>query len=128
MYSAAAFSRGYRPDAHQLLRFPYPSSVMLAGQRIDRPAGIAIGAAGEINGVCPTLPSSTTAYRIVAGDRSALLLLGRDFIGRAVLAATGGWVMGLRGKTLLRAAVGTAGAIEVFVLAYAWWKMNHYGG
>lgn len=79
---------------------------------------VAIGPAGEINGVCPALPSSMTAYRVVAGDASAYPLLVRDAGGRMVLVALGAWLAGVRGEKLVRAAVGGGLMIEAFVL---WW-------
>jgi hypothetical protein len=80
--------------------------------------GVVIGPAGEINGVCPALPSSTTAYRVMSGDRGALALLLRDFAGRTLLVGLGAYLFGVRGATLVRAAAGGALTIEAFVL---WW-------
>lgn len=88
-------------------------------------AGVVMGPAGEVNGVCPTLPSSTTAYRIVEGDPGALLLVVRDVAVRSALIAIGiYWLAGLRGEKLMRAAIGGGVTIEAFALAWAWWQMR----
>jgi len=91
---------------------------------ITKPAAgaVTVGPAGEINGVCPALPSSTTAYRVVAGDTSALWLLLRDAAGRAGLVGVGAYAAGVRGENLWRASIGGALGIEAFVLAYAYWQ------
>lgn len=83
-----------------------------------------LGAAGQVNGVCPTLPSSTAAYRMIAGDEHALGSVVLSTAGRAALVGAGAWVAGVRGRQLWRAALGGAIGIEVFVLLYAWWQLR----
>lgn len=79
---------------------------------------------GEVNGVCPALPSSTTVHKLFAGDEHALGLLVRDFAVRCALVSVGCYLMGLRGDALMRAAIGGAGGIEAFVMIYAWWDIG----
>ena len=66
-----------------------------------------------------TLPSASTAYRLVRGDTKAVPNLIRDFLGRTALVGTG---VKLAGASWKEAAIyGMAGSLslEVFVLAYA---------
>lgn len=80
---------------------------------------------GMVNGVCATLPSSTTAYRAVSGDASAYPLILRDMAGRTAIAVLGLYFgAGLRGEQLFRAAISTGVSIEVFALVYAWLQFN----
>lgn len=77
---------------------------------------------GTIDGVCPTLPSSTSAYRIVRGDPAWPLLLARDVAGRAALVAFGIWLFGGRRdwRELVRLATSGAIGIELFVIWWVW--------
>lgn len=67
---------------------------------------------------CASLPSSNTALAFWQGEPGSLLRLGRDFGFRAVLTGVGLYVVGLRGGTLVKAALGASAAIESFVLIW----------
>lgn len=72
--------------------------------------------------VCPTLPSSESAYNLVTNPSiGTALVVGRDTLVRGALIAIGMYIAGER-KHLVRNALGGAIAIEAFVLAYTWAK------
>lgn len=73
--------------------------------------------------VCPSLPSSQTAYGVVSGAPGSGWLLIRDILGRAALISIGMAVVngGYDGNTLKNSLGGSLG-IEAFVLGYVWWK------
>jgi hypothetical protein len=67
-----------------------------------------------------TLPSGESASDFVAGKPGATGRLLFHFLGRSALVAVGLAVVGVRGKELVAYSLAAAGAIEVFVLGYAW--------
>lgn len=71
---------------------------------------------------CPTLPSATTAYRLMAGEYSAWPNLVRDMAGRAALIGIGVKVTGGSWKDAAKYGLAGATAIETFVLSYAAYK------
>lgn len=79
---------------------------------------------GQVNGVCATLPSSTAAYRLLAGEESALGEVIVSTAGRMALVGLGAWLAGVRGEQLTRAAIGGGLGIEVFVIGYAAWNLR----
>lgn len=73
--------------------------------------------------VCPSLPSSDTAYDLLCGKPTAVLYLLRDLAGRAVLVGTGIYFIdrALGEASVKKAALrGLGGAvmIEACVIAY----------
>ena len=79
---------------------------------------------GQVNGVCATLPSSTAAYRLLAGEEDAVGAVVLSTVGRMALVGVGAWLAGVRGKSLVRASIGGGIGIEAFVLAYSAWNLN----
>lgn len=69
-------------------------------------------------GLCASLPSSKAAYRLVAGDISAVPAVLGTMAGRAGLLAIGMYAFGARDRLVLNA-LGGALAIEAFVLGHA---------
>jgi hypothetical protein len=73
---------------------------------------------------CAELPSSSSAYRLVNGDASAILYVARDFAVRGAMGATGAYLgsLLLRKKLSLTEALVYGGMmsafIEAFVLGY----------
>lgn len=81
-----------------------------------------LGALGETT-TCAALPSGQAAYNLVSGDWSALPAVIGTGLARAALIGVGLAVVGER-KHLVRNALGGAGAVEAFVLAWAVYKRN----
>jgi hypothetical protein len=73
---------------------------------------------------CASLPSSEAADDLLRGKPGALFDVIGSTLGRAALVGVGAFVFGLRGKDLLRAGIGGAVGIEVFVLGYTAWKQQ----
>lgn len=68
-----------------------------------------------------SLPSSDAAARFVMGEEGAFGGVVSSTLLRALLIAAGMYVAGIRDeKTLVKAALGGAIGIEVFVLFYVW--------
>jgi hypothetical protein len=74
--------------------------------------------------LCPSLPSSECAYKLVQGDWSQLPACVLTTAGRAVLIGAGMALLGER-QNLVRNAIGGALGIEAFVLAFAYWKTKN---
>ena len=109
--SSGMVSRPEQPSA------PTPPSGLTVGLVVDESAP----------SVC-TLPSATSACRLVSGDMSALPAAVLHTAGRAALIGVGmyasGRVAGMRptARDVGVYAVGSALAIEVFALAWAAWS------
>lgn len=73
---------------------------------------------------CATLPSSTAAAELIAGDLAALPRVVLSTIGRAALVGVGLAVAGVRGRRLAVEAMAGAAGVEVFVLGFAAWKRH----
>lgn len=66
------------------------------------------------------LPSGESASDFIAQKPGATGRLLMHYLGRSALVAVGLAVVGVRGKDLVAYSLAAAGAIEVFVLGYAW--------
>jgi hypothetical protein len=75
---------------------------------------------------CPSVPSAEAAYRLVAGDASAIPAVLGTMALRGGLIAAGVLLAGQR-EHVFRSSVAGAIAIEAFVLAWAAYK-THGGG
>jgi len=64
------------------------------------------------------LPSSSSVENLFDGDMSALLPVTMSMVGRGVLVGVGAYAAGVRGDSVVRAAVGGALFIEAFVIAW----------
>lgn len=86
--------------------------------------GISFGLADEPPSSCPAaLPSGSSAANLLRGDWSALPAVVGYTAARAALSAVGLALVGER-QHIVRNAVGSALAIEAFVLAWAAWKLH----
>lgn len=74
--------------------------------------------------ICPSLPSATVAYKLVAGDVVAGVPGAiATTLFRASLIGAGMWLAGARDKDALkRQALGGALMVEASVIGYAWWR------
>lgn len=68
------------------------------------------------------LPSGESASDFIAGRPGSTGRLLFHYLGRSVLVGVGLALVGVRGKELVKLSLVAAGAIEVFVLGYAWTK------
>lgn len=90
------------------------------------PAGLA-AAIGDVPGARPLvackrstcLPSSNSAYALMAGVRGAAPSVVLHFTGRALVIATGLWIGGFRGKDVLLGSVAGATLFEASLLVWA---------
>ncbi len=73
---------------------------------------------------CASLPSSVTAYDVVRGVPGSWIYLARDWGLRGALIGGGLFVAGVR-QGLVRLSLSASAFIEMFVLAWAWWKTRH---
>lgn len=69
-----------------------------------------------------TLPSGESASDFIEGKPGSTGRLLFHYLGRSVLVGVGLAVVGVRGKELVKYSLAAAGAIELFVLGYAWYK------
>lgn len=65
------------------------------------------------------LPSGESASDFIAGKPGATGRLLFHYLGRSALVGVGLAIVGVRGKELVTYSLAAAGAIEVFVLGYA---------
>lgn len=70
-----------------------------------------------VDGACVT-PSTKTAGAFVRGESGAGVAFALATLGRAVLIAPGLYVAGVRGPLLVKASLGAAGAISLYILLY----------
>lgn len=70
------------------------------------------------------LPSGESASEFIEGKPGATGRLIFHYLGRSVLVGVGLALVGVRGKELVTYSLAAAGAIEVFVLGYAWYKQE----
>jgi len=76
----------------------------------------------EPSGLGVTLPSGESASDFIEGRPGATGRLLFHYLGRSVLVGVGLAIVGVRGGNLVKYSLAAAGAIEVFVLGYAWSK------
>lgn len=69
-----------------------------------------------------TLPSGESATDVVEGKPGATGRLLVHYLGRSAIVGLGLAFVGVRGLDLVKYSLAAAGAIEVFVLGYAWSK------
>lgn len=69
-----------------------------------------------------TLPSGESASDFIEGRPGSTGRLLFHYLGRSVLVGVGLAIVGVRGENLVKYSLAAAGAIEVFVLGYAWSK------
>jgi hypothetical protein len=69
-----------------------------------------------------TLPSGESASDFIAGRPGATGRLLFHYLGRSALVGVGLFLVGVRGTELVKYSLAAAGAIEVFVLGYAFTK------
>ncbi len=91
-----------------------------AASDVAAPPAVCPVVPGAVDGICPTLPSSEGAYKIVTGAPGWQMILARDLAGRAVLCAAGIAVIGgVRDiRDLAKLGFASAVGIETFVLAW----------
>lgn len=69
-----------------------------------------------------TLPSGESASDFIEGRPGSTGRLVVHYLGRSAIVGLGLFLVGVRGKDLVKYSLVGAGAIEVFVLGYAWSK------
>lgn len=70
-----------------------------------------------VESACVT-PSTKTAGAFVRGESGAGVAFALATLGRAVLIAPGLYIAGVRGPMLVKASLGAAGAISLYILLY----------
>jgi hypothetical protein len=73
--------------------------------------------AAGVESACVT-PSTKTAGAFVRGESGAGVAFALATLGRAVLIAPGLYIAGVRGPMLVKASLGAAGAISLYILLY----------
>jgi hypothetical protein len=76
----------------------------------------------EPAGLGVALPSGESASDFIAGKPGATGRLIFHYLGRSAIVGAGLFLVGVRGKELVKYSLVAAGAIEVFVLGYAFTK------
>jgi hypothetical protein len=69
-----------------------------------------------------TLPSGESASDFIEGKPGSTARLLFHYLGRSALVGVGLAIVGVRGVELVKYSLAAAGAIEVFVLGYAYSK------
>lgn len=82
----------------------------LLNERVNARAGAA---------ECETLPSATSAYRLVHGDAWAIPFLVRDWFVRGLIMALGIRIFGVPAGNALKFGLAGSASVEAAVLGYA---------